>query len=213
MNEDIQARAGQTSGEAEVSPGEPQGVPEPQASFPEEAFPCPHCGQMLGPSVRVCVACREPIDASQIRVAAVAPAPRAPVRAIAKPRARFSWGIFLAAMLAWLAVATSAIRIFGLASAQYVMAALLVLSAAWVFWDARQKRIPCPFQWSAGALLFWIVFFPWYLGRRRQPEASCPAVESGTGPFLRTLLLLLVFGLALWLLMAAIASRFTSLLK
>jgi len=116
-------------------------------------------------------------------------------------------------MLAWLALATSAIRIVGPATAQYVMVAVLVLSAAWVYWDARQKGIPRPLQWSAGALLLWIVFFPWYLARRRQPEASCPTVEAGTGPFLRVLFLILVFGLAFMLLMSAIASRLPNLPK
>ena len=28
--------------------------------FPTEPFPCPSCGQLLAPSCRVCVACKEP---------------------------------------------------------------------------------------------------------------------------------------------------------
>ena len=211
MKEDIQARASEaTTGAAE--PAETQALPSSAAGFPEEAFPCPHCGQMLGPSVRVCVACRQPIDPSQIRVAAAAPAP-APPRAAAAPRARFSWGIFVAALFAWLALATSMIRMVGFEKAQYAMAVVLVLSAAWVFLDARQKGFPRPFQWGAGALLFWIVFFPWYLARRRQPEASCPIVEAGTGPFLRVLLLILAFGLGFMLLLSAIATRLPNLPK
>lgn len=206
MNEDIQAQEGQAARDVQGLSAEPEVPHETQASFPEEAFPCPHCGQMLGPGVRVCVACRQPIDPSQIRIAAAAP-PAAPVRAATPPKARFSWGIFLAALLAWLALFTSAIQIFGLGRAQFVMAAVLVISAGWVFWDARQKGIPRPIQWGAGALLFWIVFFPWYLARRRQPEASCPTVEAGTGPFLRVLLLILVFGFAFMLLFGAIASK------
>jgi hypothetical protein len=206
MNEDIQARASQATRETEGSSPEAQPVNGTEASFPEEAFPCPHCGQMLGPGVRVCAACRQAIDPSQIRVAAAAPTP-VPARVATAPRVRFSWGIFLVALFAWLALETCAIRIVGLGRAQYVMGAALVLSAAWVFWDARQKGIPRPFQWCAGALLLWIVFFPWYLARRRQPEASCPTVEAGAGPFLRVLLLILVFGLAFTLLIGAIASR------
>ena len=212
MSEDIQARARQmTSGSQESSP-EKHPAHEVEARFPEEAFPCPHCGQMLGPGVRVCVACRQAIDPTQIRMPAAAPI-AVPARAAAVPRVRFSWSIFLVALLAWLALATSAIRVVGLEKAQYLMVALLVLSAAWVFWDARQKGIPRPFQWGAGALLFWIVFFPWYLARRRQPEATCPIVEAGTRPFLRALLLILVFSLGLMLLFGAIASRLPNLPK
>jgi hypothetical protein len=129
------------------------------------------------------------------------------------PRARFSWGIFLAALLGWLALAMSMIRILGFEKAQYAMAAVLVLSAAWVFLDARQKGFPRPLQWGAGALLFWIVFFPWYLARRRHPEASCPIVEAGTGPFLRALFLILAFALGVMLLLSAIASRLPNLPK
>jgi hypothetical protein len=213
MSEDIQTRASQATREAEGSSApELQGRNGSEVSFPDEAFPCPHCGQMLGPGVRVCVACRQAIDPSQIRIAATAPA-AAPARTAAPARARFSWSIFFVALLAWLALATSAIRIAGLATAQYVMVAVLVLSAAWVFWDARQKGIPRPFQWSAGALLFWIVFFPWYLARRRQPEASCPIVEAGTGPFLRALLLILLFGFAFMLLMSVIVGHLPNLPK
>jgi hypothetical protein len=206
MSEDIQAHASQAAAEVEAPSPEPQPPPGSGASFPEEVFPCPHCGQMLGPAVRVCVACRKPIDPSQIRLPAVVHAATA-ARVAAVPRARFSWSIFLVALLAWLALATSAIRVVGLAKAQYVMVAVLVLSAAWVFWDARQKGIPRPVQWAAGALLFWIVFFPWYLARRRQPEASCPIVEAGARPFLRALLLILMCGIGFMLLISAIASR------
>jgi hypothetical protein len=213
MSEDIQTRASQATREAEgSSPAEVQGRNGTEVGFPDEAFPCPNCGQMLGPGVRVCVACRQAIDPSQIRIAAAAPA-AAPARTAAPPRARFSWGIFFVAVFAWLALETSATRLVGLTRAQYVMVAVLVLSAAWVFWDARQKGIPRPFQWLAGALLFWIVFFPWYLARRRQPEASCPIVEAGTGPFLRALLLIVLFGFAFVLLMSAIIGRLPNLPK
>src|SRR5215469_2667378 len=198
MNEDIQARASQATREAGESPVEPQPHNGSEAHFPEEAFPCPHCGQMLGPAVRVCVACRQAIDPNQIRVAAEAHV-AVPARAAAVASVRFSWSIFLISLFAWLALSTSAIQLVGLAKAQYFMVAVLVLSAGWVFWDARQKSIPRPFHWGAGALLFWIVFFPWYLARRRQPEASCPIVEAGTRPFIRILLLILMFGLGLML--------------
>ncbi|HXJ96544.1 MAG TPA: hypothetical protein VMT20_27210 [Terriglobia bacterium] len=212
MKEDIQAQASEATAAAAESGKEKLALQKSAAGFPEEAFACPHCGQMLGPAVRVCAACRQAIDPSQIRVAAAAPA-AAPARPVAVPRARFSWGIFLAALLAWLALATSMIRIVGFEKAQYMMAGILVLSAAWVFLDARQKGFPRPFQWGAGALLFWIVFFPWYLARRRQPEASCPIVEAGTGPFLRVLLLILAFALGVMLLLSAIATRLPNLPK
>jgi hypothetical protein len=212
MNEDIQARASEATAGAAEPGSETQAVQKSAPGFPQEAFPCPRCGQMLGPGVRVCAACRQPIDPSQIRVAAATPATALP-RAVAVPRVRFSWGIFLVALFAWLALATSMIRVVGFEKAQYAMAAVLVLSAAWVFLDARQKGFPRPFQWGAGALLFWIVFFPWYLARRRQPEASCPIVEAGTGPFLRVLLLILAFGLGIMLLLNAVASRLPNLPK
>jgi hypothetical protein len=206
MNEDIQTQAREATREGAESGPEARAVEVRLAEFPQEAFACPHCGQMLGPNVRVCVACRKPIDPSQIRVAAVSPTTATP-QTVAAPRARFSWGIFLVALFAWVAVATSVIRVVGFQKAQYVMAAMLVLSAAWVFLDARQKGFQRPFQWGAGALLFWLVFFPWYLARRRQPEASCPIVEAGSGPFLRVLVLILAFGLGIMLLLSAIAGR------
>ena len=205
MNEEIQAHASEAIGEAEGSPGEPRPAHGFEARFPEEAFPCPHCGQMLGPAVRVCVACRQAIDPSQIRVLTVVHAATA-AQAATVPRARFSWGIFVAALLAWLALVVSVMWVAGLEKAQYIIAAAQAILAAWVFSDARQKRFPRPFRWGAGTLLFPIVFLPWYFARRLQREASCPMVESGIRPFL--LILLCCFAIAL-----LIASRLTNLPK
>ena len=159
------------------------------AKFPTEPFPCPHCGQMLGSSVRVCVACRQAIDPSQIAAAAVAPPPKpAPAPRRAPPTARFSWSIFLIVFLVGGVVGNIAVAGLGLVKAGFAMVALQVLSSAWVSMDARQKRIPRPLRWSLGSLLLWIVFFPWYLARRRQPEAVCPLVESRIQPFVVTLI-------------------------
>ncbi len=209
MSEDIQARASEATREGGEPAAETQVVQQSAARFPEEAFPCPHCGQMLGPGVRVCAACRQPIDASQIRIAVAAPAV-APSQAAAVPRARFSWGIFLAALLAGLVLVMCVIQIAGFEKGQYVIVAAQLILATWVFSDARQKGFPRPFRWGAGTLLFWIVFLPWYLGRRRQPEARCPMVESGIGPFL--LILGCCFAVAL-LMLSAIATHLPNLPK
>jgi len=154
------------------------------ATFPTEPFPCPHCGQMLGPGVRVCVACRQAIDPGQVAAAAVplpAPTP-APPRP--PPTARFSWSIFLIVFLVGGVVGNIAVAALGLVKGGFAMVALQVLTSAWVSMDARQKGIPRPLRWSLASLLLWILFFPWYLARRRQPEAACPLVESRIQPFI-----------------------------
>ena len=70
----------------------------------------------------------------------------------------------------------------------------MVLSSIWVFYDARERGVPQPLRWGVGCLLVWIIFFPWYLARRRTPEAACPFIEAEKGPLLRFLLItLLVF--------------------
>lgn len=80
----------------------------------------------------------------------------------------------------------------GPVKSQWVLGGFVVLSSAWVFFDAQEKRVPKPFRWSMGALLFWILIFPWYLSRRRTPQAACPFVEAEVGPVARALLLVLV---------------------
>src|SRR5437588_5305951 len=78
------------------------------AAFPDEAFPCPACGQMLAPSCRVCVACKQPIDPAQIKSASARALELRPFDAqpTAGPGAgpgagnvRFPWVLFLVLLL------------------------------------------------------------------------------------------------------------------
>lgn len=158
-----------------------------------EPFVCPACGQLLAPSVRVCVACKAPIDLAQVRrpqrPAETAPAEEEPA---APPIARFSWPIFLVVLFDWLLAAAVAVRLLGPDSGQVVMLSLVLLSSVWVFFDAQARRVPKPLRWVLGTLLLWIVFFPWYLSRRRSLRALCPFVEADGGPFVRVIFLALV---------------------
>lgn len=52
------------------------------------------------------------------------------------------------------------------------------ISSLWVIFDAHQKHVARPLRWGLGTLLMWIVIFPWYLARRRTPQAPCPFVEG-----------------------------------
>jgi hypothetical protein len=165
-------------------------------AFPDEAFPCPYCGQMLAPSCRVCVACKSPIDPHQI----VRPAPPAPERnAAAEPgktgvpaeHARFSWNIFFTVLVVWVLAAIISQLALGYDKGQLALAGIVLASSLWVFNDAQQKRIPKPFRWGIGCVLLWIVVFPWYLSRRRTPKADCPFIEGEAGPLAKALLILL----------------------
>jgi hypothetical protein len=85
-----------------------------------------------------------------------------------------------------------------------VIGAIQVLSSIWVFYDAHQKSIPKPLYWGIGSLFFWLPIFSWYLVRRRQPEAACPAIEGGAWQFLRTLVLIFAVTTLLTVLMSLI---------
>jgi predicted RNA-binding Zn-ribbon protein involved in translation (DUF1610 family) len=186
MKDDTQADAHQAAKIPESPVQANNGV---ELKLPAEPFPCPHCGQMLGPDVRICAACRQAIDPSQIAAALARVALPKPVSepARARPTARFSWSIFLIVFLAGGVVGNLAVAAFGLVKGGFVVIALEVVSSAWVSVDARQKGIPRPLRWSLGSLLLWILFFPWYLARRRQPEAVCPLVENRIQPFVLVL--------------------------
>lgn len=161
--------------------------------LPDEAFACPACGQMLAPSCRVCVACLQPIDPSQIRspvAESVRPAPAVALTAL-EP-VRFPWLLFLALFGVRLTVAMVAQRHFGLLRTELMLGALEFVSAIWVFQDAQRRRVPKPLRWGLGSLLLWLLFFPWYLARRRVPEAPCPSIEAEIGPVTRVLLIILV---------------------
>ena len=173
----------------------------------DEPFACPHCGQMLAASCRVCVSCKQPVDSTLIRQPAPAAteissktaAPPRPVE-----RASFSWQIFFLVFAAWLAAAIVAQQLLGPRHGQWLLGTIVVISSAWVYFDARERRVPKPMHWGLGALLFWILIFPWYLARRQKPEATCPFVEREPGPLTRALLL----GLALFFLLSLVVMVF-----
>jgi hypothetical protein len=174
----------------------------PAATFPDEPFACPHCGQMLAASVRVCPSCREAIDPNEVaHPEVVIPIAEQVVPLPTKEYARFSWSIFFATLGIWLVAALIAQSLLGPEKSQFVLGGLVVLSSWWVFRDAREKNIPTPFRWGLGSVLLWVVIFPWYLARRRAPNAACPFIEGEGGRVARTLLFILLFFFLLSVLM------------
>jgi len=164
-----------------------------EEQFPAEPFPCPACGQLLAPSCRVCVACNRMIDPGEIGkeppavvVGATATRTLAPVR--------FPWRLFLLFFLALMVGGIVSEGLIGLQRAQLAVGAFQLLSAIWVSFDASAKRVPKPLRWGLGTLfpLTWLIILPWYLARRRQPEAPCPFIEGQVNPVMRMLLLILV---------------------
>lgn len=163
-----------------------------KSDFPDEPFECPSCGQMLAPSCRVCVACKQPIDPAAIQKAhPVDLRQQLPELEPELPPVRFSWRIFFYILVLSWGISTVAIHFLGLVEGQVVMSGLQLLSAIWVFFDARQRAIPKPLRWGVGSVILWIIIFPWYLVRRRQPKAPCPFVESDSGPFVRVMVLVI----------------------
>ncbi|MGH9452627.1 MAG: hypothetical protein ACRD2O_01495 [Terriglobia bacterium] len=174
----------------------------------DEPFPCPSCGQLLGPKVRVCVACGQPVDLSKLHAAAP-PAPELPAieSAPASPstaveRARFSWGIFIVVLAVWLSAAFAGQRFLSPLHERFFLAGIVCVTSIWVFYDARARSIPHPYRWSLASILFWIVFFPWYLSRRRTPKASCPVMDESPSRLLRWLIPIFVFFLLFSLIVA-----------
>jgi hypothetical protein len=167
----------------------------PAAGFPNEPFPCPACGQMLGPSCRVCVACKRPIDPLEIkRLEPPAGVTFEPRRLAAQaPPLRFAWSTFLIVLLLWFVLAAAAERLLGPVRSQWLLGSVVLLTSAWVYYDANSKRVPKPLRWGAGSLLLWIVVFPWYVARRRDPVAPCRfEVEVAPTRLLLALFLILV---------------------
>jgi len=167
-------------------------VSQPAAAFPDEPFACPSCGQLLAASCRICPSCKEAVDPKDIaRPDVVIPIATQVIPLPVKEYARFSWGIFFVTLGIWLVVALIAQRTLGYEKGQLVLGGLVILSSLWVLRDAREKNIPKPIRWSLGSLLLWILIFPWYLARRRTPNAPCPFIEGKGGRVARTLLLIL----------------------
>ena len=198
----INEAAAQTAGSS--SPAR-DSSPAPERPTPTEPFPCPHCGQMLAPTVRVCVACHQPTDSLPLAVTAPPEAPPLAAHGLrGASQVRFSWTIFLGVVAAWLLGASLLVARLGLERAQLAAMAAVVLSSAWVAFDAHEKAIPRPMSWALGSLLLWIIFFPWYLSRRRQPQAACPLMEADSRPLLRTVLLFLMIAVLVSLLLVAV---------
>lgn len=149
---------------------------------------------MLAPSCRVCVACRQPINPAEIKRPESPTAYPYEAYGSASPTlpVRFSWLVFFIVLVFWLLLAVVAQRFLGTVRSQWVMGSLVLLSSAWVFYDAHAKLIPKPLRWALGALLLWIVFFPWYLARRQNPAAPCRFMEVEVSPITRALLTALV---------------------
>ena len=102
------------------------------AGFPDEAFECPYCGQMLAPSCRVCVSCKLPIDPARIQrkreeaeAAAIEAKPEL-------PRVRFNWSILLAVLGVFLFIAIVTSLLVGPADAPTAMQVMLFVCAGWV---------------------------------------------------------------------------------
>jgi hypothetical protein len=174
------------------------GSPAADSDFPREAFPCPHCGQMLGPAVRVCVACRQAIDPGQIQEPAVVPLAAVPERT--KPRnTPFPWTMLLVGLVGLMLLIGAAEAKFGpTLTMRYLMRYGQVIpfaTALWVVLDAYRKGVPRPVQWGLATILLWPIAFPWYLARRRQLDTVCPFVESGFGSLLRIVLLWLLINI------------------
>lgn len=175
------------------------------AAFPDEPFACPHCGQMLAPSCRICPSCRQAIDPNDIvRPHVTIPIAEQVIPLPTKEYARFSWGIFFMTLGAWFVVAFMTEGLLGYEKSQIALAGLVVVSSVWVLHDAREKNIPKPFRWSIGSLLLWILVFPWYLARRRTPKAPCPLIEGEGGRVARTLLFILFVVFVLYAVMMLI---------
>lgn len=177
------------------------------ATLPDEPFACPHCGQMLAPSVRVCPSCKNDIDPDDIpRHEVVIPIATQVVPLPVKEHARFSWGIFFTTLGVWMVVGVITETALGSEIGQFVLGGLVILSSFWVYRDAREKNIPKPFRWGLGSFLLWIIVFPWYLSRRKAPKADCPFIEGEGGRVARTLLFVLLIFILLSALMMLLKS-------
>jgi hypothetical protein len=95
-------------------------------------------------------------------------------------------------LLGWLVLAGLADIFLGPLRAQFLMGSVVLFSSIWVIYDAREKLVPKPLRWGLGSLLLWIVVFPWYLARRRDPIAPCRFVEAEVRPLTRLVLAALV---------------------
>lgn len=175
-------------------PDQPQFPPgAPESSSAQDPFPCPACGQMLGPGSRICAVCRASIDPGKIgRPVPVDQPQTIAAGTVARERARFPWGLFAILLLLRLSVAAYLNQHQGLSRTFLILGAFEILCGAWVAFDANQRGIPKAFRWGLGSALLWVLVFPWYLTRRRQPQAVCPFIEAEVGPVTRAVFFALV---------------------
>ena len=171
-------------------------------TFSSEPFACPACGQMLAATCRVCVACRQPIDPAKIVRAPVPSQPLPEHVPPPLPTVRFPWGAFIVAFALSMVTAEGLLAAVGPLKTQLVLGGVQILSSFWVFYDAQRRGIPKPLRWGLGTLLLWLVILPWYLIRRRVPQAACPFVERPTGPITRAILFALMVFILLSVVMA-----------
>lgn len=165
----------------------------------QEPFECPHCGQLLDPRCRVCVACDKEVDQASIRQR-TPPTSTAPSEEAKPPSILpFPWSLCILLGLGSLGVQ----QFFnGLTDGGGGIFAIFAqgLTVLWVYFDSREKAVSVPMRWTLGTLFLWIVVFPWYLTRRNRPDYTCPFVEGDLGRFVRALIyvnLCLVFIYAL----------------
>jgi hypothetical protein len=115
----------------------------------------------------------------------------------------FSWPIFLIVLLSWFLLAGAAERFLEPVKSQLLLGSVVILTSAWVYYDAHDKRLPKSLRWGVGSLLLWIVVFPWYVARRRDPLAPCrfeAEASSLTRLLLALLLILVLAGMAIMVL-------------
>ena len=163
---------------------QPGGVSRlPETALPAEPFACPACGQMLAPTCRICVACKQPIDPREI-AAASAPVPQAELLEARTSPANvpFPWALFFILLAIRIGAGALAGRRFAVIKVELALAGLEMLCSIWVFYDATRRGLPRPLRWALGSLLLWPIVFPWYLARRARPQARCPFVEGAALP-------------------------------
>jgi len=179
-------------------------IPPPASDSGQEPFPCSHCGQLLAPSCRVCVACKQAVEPPGITAPPRVPALAEAVeerRATPPPeRVPFPWGIFVVVLAVWMLGASAVQLLLPPVQSQLLLAGVQVLTAAWVLYDAAQRGVPKALRWSLGTLLLWPLIFPWYLSRRSKPAARCPFVEGRAGRLTRALIVVLLLVLIVFVL-------------
>src|SRR5438034_7671280 len=122
------------------------------AAFPDEAFPCPACGQMLGPLCRVCVACKQPIDPAQIKAASARAPQLQPFEAQpATGNVRFPWLLFSVLLLVRILAAQLAERRWRRKTAGHVWPEVVRHPAGRHLDDRRRRGTPPSVPGAAAA--------------------------------------------------------------